>query len=412
MTSESRRHIEHADEKKLNILSLISFLFGFAGALLAYVLSDYFMISLGFSNVGIFYFSAYAASLVGILNLHKLINKFGRSTVFYVFFFLQICCMAFLTLVEPSLSGVAILICYIIFMNLSWASLDIIIESYSEDKKSGRIRGLHLTIMNVGIFLGPFVSTRILSDYDFRGLFLAAMMVHMVIFLFMLMGLRGINNSRFEQKITIRDLLKKILVNRNVMRIYSISFLLDFFYALTVIYVPLFLLDNGFSWDKIGIIFTIMLIPFIIFQYPLGLLADKKYGEKEMLIAGIIIMGISSGCIFFITSKEIWVWGTILFITRIGASIIEILRDSYFYKKIDGRDVDIIGFFRTAGSVGYILATATSAMLLVVFPMKYVFLLLAIVVLCGLYPAIKLVDNKCEAEMKVREKKISYGLSD
>ncbi|NMC87338.1 MAG: MFS transporter [Candidatus Moranbacteria bacterium] len=361
--------------------------------------------------MSLFYFSAYAASLVMILNLHRFMNKFGRSTIFFVFYFLQICFVAFLTLVEPSISGAIILVCYIISMTLSWASLDVIVESYSEDKKSGRIRGLHLTIMNIGIFLGPFVSTRILTHYDFKGLFFAAMLVHMGIFLFMLVKLRRINNSKFEQKITVRDLFKKILVNRNVMKIYSIALLLDFFYALTVIYVPLFLLDNGFSWDRIGIIFTIMLIPFIILQYPLGLLADKKYGEKEMLIMGIIIMGISSACIFFITSKEIWVWGTILFITRIGAAIIEIMRDSYFYKKIDARDVDIIGFFRTAGSVGYILAAATSAVLLLVLPMKYVFLLLAGVVLCGLYPAIKLVDNKCEAEMKKRTKKISYGLS-
>ncbi len=82
MTSESRKHIERADEKKLGILSIVTFLFGFAGALLSYVLSDYFMTSLGYSNVSLFYFSAYAASLVMILNLHRFMNKFGRSTIF------------------------------------------------------------------------------------------------------------------------------------------------------------------------------------------------------------------------------------------------------------------------------------------------------------------------------------------
>jgi MFS family permease len=128
-------------------------------------------------------------------------------------------------------------------------------------------------------------------------------------------------------------------------------------------------------------------------------LADKSFGEKEMLIGGLIIMGVSAGSLFFVTSNAIWVWGGILFTTRIGAAIIEILRDSYFYKKIDGRDVDIISFFRTASSAGYISAMVLSALILIVFPIKYIFLLVALVVLSGLYPALRLIDNKSEKEM-------------
>jgi MFS-type transporter involved in bile tolerance (Atg22 family) len=138
----------------------------------------------------------------------------------------------------------------------------------------------------------------------------------------------------------------------------------------------------------------------VILQYPVGVLADKKLGEKEMLIFGILIMGISAGSIFFIETNSVLVWGGMLFITRIGASMVEILRDSYFYKIIDGRDMDIISFFRTATPVGYMVATALSALLLVIMPVKFVFLLIAAIVLMGLYPALKLVDNKCEAEMK------------
>jgi MFS family permease len=287
---------------------------------------------------------------------------------------------------------------YIIVMNLAWVALDIILESHSEDKRSGRIRGLHLTILNAGILLGPFLSTRLLSKFGFDGLFFAAMVMYMVVFIVGLVGLRGASH-RFHQKLTISDLVKKIFVNRDVMKIYAVSLALEFFYALVIVYTPLYLLDRGLSWNQIGIIFTIMLIPFVLLQYPLGMLADKKLGEKEMLVTGLIIMGFSAGSIFFITSNAVWVWGAVLFATRIGAAVIEILRDSYFYKKIDGRDMDVISFFRTAGSIGYISATAISALLLIVFPMKYVFLLVAIAVLAGLYPALKLVDNKCEKEI-------------
>jgi MFS family permease len=398
MTKNIEKHIEYADEKKLKLINFISFLFGFSQALLMYVLSDYFKQAIASDNVGVFYFTAYAIVLLCLLNLHKFINKLGQLTVFFFFFFLQICLIAFLIFVHISIIGIILLMLYIVAINLTLVTLDIILESCSEDKRSGRIRGLHLTVLNAGILLGPFLSTRLLTNYGFEGLFFVAMVINMVIFVVSLIKLRGSNN-KFQQKLTVSDLVKKIFVNKDVMKIYSIAFILEFFYALMVVYTPLYLLEKGLSWNQIGIVFTIMLIPFVILQYFVGMLADKKFGEKEMLLAGLAIMGVSTGSLFFIGGKSVWIWGCVLFITRVGAAIIEILRDSYFYKKIDGRDVDVISFFRTAVSVGYISATAVSALLLIILPLKYIFLLVMVIVLLGIYPALKLIDSKSEKEI-------------
>ena len=153
------------------------------------------------------------------------------------------------------------------------------------------------------------------------------------------------------------------------------------------------------EWEKIGIIFTFMLVPFVLLQYPAGILADKKIGEKEMIIAALVIMGLSTFSIFFINSTSIIIWIAILFLTRIGASLLEILRDSYFYKRIDGYDVDIVEFFRTSRSVGFIAASIVSGILFLFLPMKFAFIIIAIVVLSGLIPAFNLVDNKSEEEI-------------
>ena len=286
---------------------------------------------------------------------------------------------------------------YIISSYLAWVMMDIIVEDYSEDKKSGRILGVHLTILNIGFLIGPFISTQILGKFGFNGLFFISMLISMFMFIVAILGMRGVN-QRFGQDLTILDLVKKIFVNRDVVRIYGVSLALEFFFALMIIYTSLHLLELGMSWSKIGIIFTIMLVPFVIFGYPAGFLADKKFGEKEMIIFGLILMAISSGSIFFISSTSLWVWSLVLFATRIGATIIETLRDSYFYKKIDGRDVDVISFFRTTPSVAYILATMISAFALIFFPLKSIFLIISFSALLALFPAVKLVDNKSERE--------------
>lgn len=399
----NKKHKEKLNEGKLRLVGFISFLLGFSQSLLIYVESSYFKLSIGNENVSVFYFLAYAVSLLGLLNMHKIIRRLGKSTAFFLFFFLQICALAVLIMVPPSVLGIVLLMINIITAYLMYVILDIIMEAYSEDRKSGRIRGFHLMIVSIGFMLGPILSTRILEKYDYSGLFLLSMLISMVIFVIGLVGLGG-GNKKFDGNITVRDLVKKIFVNKNLMRIYWVSFVLEFFYALMTVYTPLYLLDRGLGWSQIGVIFTVMLVPFIFINYPVGIIADKKLGEKEMIIFALFAMAFSTASIFFINSNSVFIWSMVLFLTRVGAAMIETLRDSYFYKRIDGDDMDIISFFRTSKSVAYIAATAVSAMLLVVFSIKIVFIFLAGVLLLALYPAFTLVDNKCEAEIE-REKK-------
>jgi len=113
-------------------------------------------------------------------------------------------------------------------------------------------------------------------------------------------------------------------------------------------------------------------------------------------------MGLSTLYFYFETSSNIYVWAIILFITRIGASFIEVLRDSYFYKRIDAGDVDLIDFFRTSRPVAYICATGLASIILLFFPLKIIFLLLSIIIFSALYSAFELVDNKSEFEIKIK----------
>jgi len=397
-TEDAVIHDEQLDKKKIRLISFISFLFGFSQAILLYVMSFYFKTATGTENVGIFYTVSYIIVLIILLNLHKLVWKIGKSNVFYFSLLAKIVLVFFLTLIPPSYLSILLLMGYIIFTSLEWTNLDVILESFSKDQLSGRIRGIHLTVFNLGFLLGPFISTKILEGLNFQGIFALILIFNAVAFSLALIGLRSVNHE-FSQKLKVSEVVKKVFQRKDVMGIYYISFVLEFFFALMVIFTPLYLLDIGFSWDKIGIIFTIMLVPFVLLQYPAGILADKKLGEKEMIIAALLIMAGSTLSVYFIQSLSVLVWGAALFATRIGAALIEILRDSYFYKKIDGHDVDLINFMRTSTPVAYILSTAMSTIFILVFSLKFAFILVALVVLSALYPAFKLRDNPSEKEL-------------
>lgn len=391
-----KKHKEHINHRKIHLISFISLLLGFSHALLLYVVSSFFKEASGTENVGVFYFVANTIVLIGLLNMYKLIGKLGKTTVFLFFFFMQICLGAFLAISGPTWIGIIILMLLLIAVDLVWVSLDIILESYSTDKQSGRIRGLHLMIMNVGFLLGPLLSTHILEKYGFSALFFVSMLINMFIFIIAILSLRKTSYD-FRGQLTIKDLMKKIFVNRDLMNIYAVAFYLEFFYALMTIYTPLYLLDRGLGWDQIGIIFTIMLLPFVLIEYPAGILADKKDGfEKKLIVAALCIMAVSTLSIFFIQGNHIWIWAAVLFVTRIGAALLELLRDSYFYKKIDGRDVDIISFFRTARPVSYVVGAVVSAIAVAIGGVASVFIIIAIAALLIIIPALRLSDNECE----------------
>jgi len=170
-----------------------------------------------------------------------------------------------------------------------------------------------------------------------------------------------------------------------------------------IIYTPLYLLELGFSWADIGKIFTVMLLPFVFLQYLAGYLADKKFEERDMIIFSLIVISLSTLSIFFLSSKSLIVWALILFCTRIGASLIEILRDSYFYKRIDCRDVDIINFFRSVRPMAYIFGLLIATPIVCFLHIRFVFPLISIGVLTGILAAKNMASSRIPPQILAKK---------
>jgi MFS family permease len=392
-------HNEHFNKNKVRLVSFMSFLLGFLDAFLIYILSAYFSQATGSNNVGVFYFVAYSGVLFSLFYLQPLIRAIGKARTLYLGLGITILASVLLTRVSIAWFSVGVVLIFIVATNLVWVTLDILLESFSQDRISGRIRGLYLTIMNAGLLAAPFLSTLTLTRYHYEGVFFVLVIGYMIVFLIALIGFCN-DNVVFQEKISLRQTLIKITREKNIFRIYHISFAMEFFYAMMIVYTPLYLRSLDFAWNEIGIIFTIMLLPFVFLQYPLGVLADKRWGEKELLIGSIIITAAVTFALGFFGKQTLFVWAAALFLTRIGIAGIEVLRDSYFYKQVDGDSMDIIAFFRTARPLANILGALFSAILLLYFPLKSIFFLTTLVLFLSLFSAFALKDTQSEREIR------------
>jgi MFS family permease len=370
-----------------------SLLLGFADALWLYLASTYIRQATGSDNVGLFYLAAYVVILVILFFLHTLIHWLGKTTLFSILLFTVVTATIFLSVVPVSMVGIVALMLLIVGMTVAWVALDTLLEDVSEDERSGRIRGLHLTLVNAGILGAPFLASRILDRFDFSGVFFGSALVYMAVFLLVTVGLRR-TNHRFRERILPLTTWRKVRQMPDILRIYGASLALEFFFAIMVIYAPFRLLELGFSWTTIGSMYTIMLIPFVLIQYPAGRLADMRWGEKEMLLGALAIMILTTGATALTqTTSFIW-WAGMLCLSRVGAATLEVLRDSYFYKHIDGDDGDLIAFFRTSRPVGNILAALLAAGTLLFFSLGSVFWLSAGVSLLALIGVWQLQDTR------------------
>lgn len=377
------------------LLDWIAILFGFADAFLLYLASSYVHEAVQTENVGLFYVVTFAIVLVGLLYLHTLIRYIGKTSLASLTLFGLAGSGLFLVVLPPGWAGVVVLSLHLVFVNIAWTVLDVIIEDVSEDGRSGRIRGVHLALMNAGFLFAPFLASRVLEQYGFSGVFLGSALTYMTVFLLATLGLRRVNH-RFREKIMPSQTMRKAWRMPDIPRIYLASFALEFFYAIMIVYMPFRLLDLGFSWNEIGVMFTVMLLPFALLQYPIGRLADRYYGEKEMLIGSLLLMAVSVGAVALISAKLFWLWTLILLLTRIGAAAVEVLRDAYFYKQIDGNDGDLIAFFRTNRPVANIVAAALAAVVLSATGLPAVFWLSVVVSLFAAFSLRNLRDTEPE----------------
>ena len=315
------------------IIYLAGFLFSVPIALTSYINSSFLEAYVGKNYVGIIYVIASVLTILSLSKMPKILTRLGNRLTILIFCSLILLSFILLALGHGTLIIISAFVLYFISISFIFASLDIFLEDFSKNSAVGVMRGFYLMVTNGAWVIAQIISGSIIDKSSFLGIYLfSAGFMAFVLFIFTFF-LRNFKDPEYK-KIPVLKTIKSFIQNKNISNIYFINLILKFFFSWMVIYSPIYLHEYlGFEWDKIGIIFGIMLVPFVILDFPLGKLSDK-IGEKKMLLAGFAIIIPSVLLIPFIKEPSLWLWATVLFATRIGAATIEIMSESYFFKVV------------------------------------------------------------------------------
>lgn len=382
-------------KKTFYLIYAFAFLWAFAGALPAYIQSSYLEQFVSVRFVGLYITAATFLTLIVLFFLPHFIKRYSNYRVTMVLLLVLIISTFALSQVADPWTVLLFFIAHFLTWNLLTVSLDVFLKDISNVAQIGRIRTTFLTIAAAAWVIAPVIMGQIIGINAYWLVYLVSAIVLLPAIFILLLEKRNLKDSVHYKSRHFHQLLSVFRHNKNLAKIFKIAFVLRFFYCIMVLYIPIYLHETiGFNWSELGLMFTIMLLPFIIFQLPAGNLADRYLGEKEIMVVGLIIMLTATGSIFFIQSASFFVWAAILFMTRVGASLVDAMQDVYFFKLVNKQDMDLIDLFRDLRPAGWLAGSLFAVAILEFLPLPYLFLLLAIVILLGIRPALTIKDTK------------------
>ncbi len=379
---------------KRTAIYLLGFLIGVHVALPAYITSSFLGTFVPESAVGAIYSIGSALSIAAIALLPQMLNRFGNFFSILVFILAELVAMVTLASGQTSAAIITAEIVSIISISLLALPLDIFLERYSKETSTGGIRGTYLVFINSAWVISQVVLAIFISGSNYRNIFWIAALALIPVLIIIRFQFDRFRDREYRGNNPLHA-LASAAKNRNILTVLIVNFLLQFFYSWMVIYSPIYLHQYlGFDWKHIGVMFAVMLLPFALFELPFGKIADRWLGEKEIMSTGFIILSFTTLLMGLSSSRGFVFWTILLFVSRIGASMVEAMSETYFFKQVKDTDLGYISLFRTTRPWANVIAPALATIILPLAGIESLFLVLAFVMAYALRFAFTLKDTK------------------
>ncbi len=331
--------------KLLLVTYAMTFLYALHYAIPLYATSSYLHKYFSASIVSAIYVLGSMFALIISLSVSKSIKKFHTYQFAFFITILEIVIVLLFGNTENRYLLPIYFIIHFVLQILLYISLNVFIESFSKHTNTGSIRGLFLAILSLGILISPLFGGMLLAHFSFSILYTITALILIPYLFFLHKYLSHIKEPAYHS-VNVFEAAGKVFRNKNLRAAIIAELTVQSFYAVMIIYSPLYLSAIGVPLTLyLTIILPIALLPLVILPYELGLLADRKFGEKEMLIIGLLILTVTTFCCVIITTPDIRVWAILLLVSRVGASFVETMAFSYYFKKVDPHDPSLTALF-------------------------------------------------------------------
>ncbi len=395
--TESRRGAQFAHYAALLLLSL-------HWAFVLYINSSYLAQLASHRVIDMLYIGGSLVTIGGFFYASHILTRFGNIFLIKVLTLIEFCALVGMGLTVNPYIGLSLFVVHQAVVPIILFNLDIIMEVLIGDKEesTGAQRGILLTIMSLTTALAPLALGKLIGVAHHVSATASEFVLVYLLSAFFLIPFIYVVLKHFKTfkdpvypHFKFREGLADFWQYKDVRNVFFAHFLLQFFFTWMVIYTPLYLADViGLSWEEIGSILFVGLMAYVLLEYAIGKIADTYLGEKEMMAFGFAVTAVATSWFVFLNNAPIALWMTAMFLTRVGASFIETTTESYFFKHTQGKDTNVISLFRITRPLSYVVGPVLGGVTLHFFSFSFLFVILGLLMIPGLFFAMALKDTK------------------
>lgn len=387
-----------APQRQLIPIYAATLLLIFHTFLVAYINSSYLEQFLPTTSVGTIYTVGSALSVLIFLFISRVLHKVGNFRMT-----MGLLCVNFLAVLGMAYAdslrvAVPLFLVHLISVPLIVFNLDVFMEEVigNNETATGSRRGLLLTLASLIGAISPLASSILTEQADgsFSSAYIVSAFTLIPIMTILIFWFKNFNDPEYKE-IDLFAAIRTFWEQYNIRNVFLAHFVLQIFFMLMVVYTPLYLTGTiGLSWAEFGVVMFFAQLAYVLFEYPIGVIADKYIGEKEMMGFGFLIIAISLSWMAFVTMASVLVWSIIMFTTRIGASFCEVTTESYFFKQTKSSDAQIISFFRVTRPLAYVVGAMLASLSLLYLPFNLLFVVIACLMIPAMFFTLNIQDTR------------------
>ena len=314
--------------------------------------------------VGI-YVAIYAAFCMFVgLFANELFRRFSKARVFYFSMLMLAICYAMMGFsVRPSTfvvldytTGIAITLVGIL--------IPLFMSDFSEKVGMARLNSRYHLWLNVGALLAPMIALAIAEQYNNRAAFFASALIYLcgwAVFKYFRIVQPDKKVHPIRARRTLRALWKNAIAffkYPGMARAYAVNFGYYSLRAMRYLYVPIVVIENGFSKDTLGWVLTLGIIPYLVLSELMGRFV-RQSGKKRWLKVGFLSFAAFSAMATFVTGFPLLV---IFVVWQVSGALMEPVHDLLFFDSAKkAQQSKFYGVFRTSVNLPNIIAPVLGA---------------------------------------------------
>ncbi len=302
--------------------------------------------------------------IVGLFS-KELLRWFSKARLMYMAFLLVVVCYAMMSFSVKPTTFITLDFTSGIGSTIIGILLPLFMADFSKNIGMAKLNARYYFWVNIGALVAPLFALNMAAWFgNYRIPFLASAMIYAGGLLFFKRF--GIVQQDKEIKSvsprrTFRSLWLNMLVffrRTGMPRAYFINFGFYALAAMRVLYVPIVVIEQGFSASVLGWVLTLGILPYIIFDTFIGTLV-RRVGAKLLML-----IGVSSFVVFATLATFLHGWAllAVFVLWQISGAFMEPVHDLFFFDNTQKSEQSrFYGVFRTTVYLPKVIAPILGA---------------------------------------------------